>query len=153
MKLSMLPLTITCIMQGHIMFAYDKPENTPWIKALAMIESGDRGSVIGKKGEVSRYQIMPSVWKSINLHPYSVHFWTPTSTSAQVAYIHMSNYSAVLGNKYNRRPTAAEFYCAWNLGITKFGGKYKFEVDKCPLSVRNRAYRFRNLVELYVSKN
>jgi len=40
-------------------------------EALAMVESGGRDGAIGPAGEVSRYQIMPSVWRQYTSWPIS----------------------------------------------------------------------------------
>jgi hypothetical protein len=34
-------------------------------EALSMLESGDNDFAVGPRGEVSRYQIMPSVWRTM----------------------------------------------------------------------------------------
>lgn len=39
--------------------------------ALSMLESGDNDLARGRAGEVSRYQIMPAVWREYTLQPIS----------------------------------------------------------------------------------
>ena len=130
------------------------PHQYPELMALAQVESGDRDYVIGKKGEVSCYQILPSTWKQYACGKYSVHYWSRKQWSAQVALRH----SMWLGKEfsqesgYNKAPNSLEFYCLWNLGLEGFR-KYSFSVQAVPSRTRNAAQRYQNLVYLYYSKN
>jgi len=55
------------------------------LEALSMIETGDNDQMVGGAGEVSRYQMMPRVWKQ---YSNSQAFSDP-AVSSQVAQRHV----------------------------------------------------------------
>jgi hypothetical protein len=109
--------------------------------ALGMIESGNDDRGIGRAGEVSRYQIHPSVWKAYST---SSDYRNP-EVSSQVArqhWIYLTNY---FRESAGREPTPFDMYVLWN---TRFGQYARNGFDPARLAsvIRDRAGRFVNLV-------
>jgi hypothetical protein len=109
--------------------------------ALGMIESGNDDRGVGQAGEVSRFQILPSVWKS---YSESRDYQNP-EVSFDVVRRHWKYLINYFRNKAGREPTAFDMYVLWN---TRFGHYARRSFDPACLSpvVRNRASRFVNLV-------
>jgi hypothetical protein len=109
--------------------------------ALSMIETGDDDREIGGAGEVSRYQIMPSVWRE---YSNSQSYQNP-EVSLEVARQHwLANY-ATFKQQARREPTDFDMYVLWN---TRYGyyASRGFNPAKLSPAVRDRAQRFVNLV-------
>ena len=91
--------------------------------ALSMIESGNNDKAVGSSGEVSRFQILPSVW---NYQTNLVHVFdmrtkqilvqSPTNklTALEVAMGIQSERQFNFYEKNKREPTDAEFYLLWH---------------------------------------
>jgi len=109
--------------------------------ALGMIESGNDDRGIGLAGEVSRYQIHPSVWKN---YCGSRDYQNP-EISLQVARQHWNYLTSYFRDKTGRPPTSFDMYVLWN---TRFGyyARKGFDPERLTLVVRDRAQRFVNLV-------
>ncbi len=114
--------------------------------ALAMIETGasspvagDPDHVIGGSGEVSRFQIMPEVWKaytkSIN-HTNPEVAWTVTR---RILANRVGSFEKATG----RPPEPIEVYLLWNKPGHFEGVGYRLE--RVSLIYRERAQRFQNL--------
>lgn len=110
--------------------------------ALGMIETGNKDHLIGGLGEVSRYQIMPSVWKVYS----ESHRYQDTNTATEVARQHWTSLYDYFKKKTTREPTNFDMYVLWN---TRFGyyAARGFEPARLHPVVRDRAERFANLVE------
>ena len=109
--------------------------------ALGMIETGNDDREIGGAGEVSRYQIMPSVWKH---YSQSQNYQDP-SASLAVAQQHWSVLYATFKKQAHREPGDFDLYVLWNTRSGYYAGK-GFNPDRLAPSVRDRAQRFVNLV-------
>jgi len=109
--------------------------------ALGMIETGNNDWVVGSAGEVSRYQLMPIVWKS---YSKSADYQNPR-VSLQVARAHWFYLASYFKGKTGRMPDDFDMYVLWN---TKFGYYAHKGFSKRLLApvVRDRAQRFVNLV-------
>ena len=110
--------------------------------ALGMIETANDDSEIGRAGEVSRYQIMPSVWKR---YSSSMQYRNPM-VSTQVAQKHWNWLREFFIKKTRREPTDFDMYVLWNTRIGYYA-KCGFEPSRLHPVVRDRAQRFVNLVE------
>ena len=110
--------------------------------ALGMIETGNDDSEIGGAGEVSRYQIMPSVWKH---YSQSSHYQNP-AVSLAVAKSHWADLYNRFKQQAHREPTDFDMYVLWN---TRYGYYASRAFNPARLSpvVRDRAQRFVNLVQ------
>lgn len=105
--------------------------------ALSMLETGNNDRVVGRAGEVSRYQVLQSEWRTVT---NSTRYFDPkTATSVMQALIarRVQQFQAV----HRREPTDFEFYVLWNAPAQAFRGRVS------PV-VAERAQRFSNLCGL-----
>ncbi len=104
-----------------------------WV-ALSQIESGGNDFAKGAAGEVSRYQIKPSLW----LHYASPRAdWKDAQTALSVARNIMEQRCAEFERRVRRAPSDFEFYILWNAPA---------RINRPTKDVRERALRFRNLI-------
>lgn len=97
--------------------------------ALAMLETGNNDRMIGRAGEISRYQIRPELWlKGDPLNP-------------RVALVNarqiMSSRLAAFERTHGRPPNDFEFYILWNAPA---------QINHPHSAVTERARRFVNLL-------
>jgi hypothetical protein len=116
--------------------------NTRQRFALGMIETANNDAEIGGAGEVSRYQIMPSVWKH---YSHSQSYRNP-DISVEVAQQHWSVLYATFIKQAHRVPTDFDMYVLWNTRYGYYANK-GFNPARLHPVVRDRAQRFTNLVE------
>ena len=109
--------------------------------ALGMIETGNNDREIGGEGEISRYQIQPSVWRA---YSGSREYVNP-NISVGVARQHWCYLARYFLERTGRAPTDFDMYVLWN---THFGyyAKRHFNPHRLASVVRDRAQRFVNLV-------
>ncbi len=112
----------------------------PLREALSQIESNNDDHAKGRAGEISRYQILPSVWRehtsSRNYHNGSV-AWT---VAQRIIKPRQEAFSRATG----RQPDAREVYCLYNApGAFERAG---WKVSGVGRRVRERAKRFENLI-------
>jgi hypothetical protein len=110
--------------------------------ALGAIETGNNDNEIGRAGEVSRYQIMPLVWKH---YSHSSYYENP-QVSREVAQRHWAALRAAFKKKTGREPDNFDMYVLWNTCYGYYASKC-FQPARLDPSVRDRAQRFVNLVE------
>jgi hypothetical protein len=110
--------------------------------ALGMIETGGDDQEIGRSGEVSRYQIMPSVWR----HYSDSQSYRDPETSSQVAQQHWTALYKGFKQQARREPTDFDMYVLWN---THYGyyAKRGFQPERLGAVVRDRAQRYVNLIQ------
>ena len=110
--------------------------------ALGMIETGNRDHKIGGAGEVSRYQIMPSVWR----HYSDSRSYQNPDASLEVAQQHWSANYDRFKQQAHRTPTDFDMYVLWN---TRYGyyAKHGFQPANLDPVVRENAERFVNLIQ------
>lgn len=121
-------------------------EASPLRDALAMIETGasspvagDPDHVIGGSGEVSRFQIMPRVWRAYTKsrnHTNPEVAWTVTR---RILADRVGGFEKATG----RPPEPIEVYLLWNKPGHFEGVGYRLE--RVSRSYRARAQRFHNL--------
>lgn len=111
--------------------------------ALGMIESGNNDRARGVAGEVSRFQIHPSVWKA---YTRSKAYQDP-QVAAQVAERHWHFLARYFYSRTDRVPTDFDMYVLWN---TRWGyyRRRGFDPDRVDPRIAARAVRFANLVNL-----
>lgn len=116
-------------------------------ESLAMIETGATSSVRGKwdhtrgsSGEISRFQIMPEVWRRYT----SSQSWTNPEVAWSVAQKIISDRIEEFKAKMGRAPEPVELYLLWNKPGHFAANKYKFYLVN--RSYLLRARRFANLV-------
>ena len=111
-------------------------------EALGMIETGNNDSEIGGLGEISRYQIMPSVWRQYS----SSRSYRNPATSLDVAQRHWAALYSIFKQQAHREPTDLDMYVLWN---TRWGyyANRGFNPNRLNPVVRDRAQRFVNLTQ------
>lgn len=110
--------------------------------ALGMIETGNADGEIGGAGEVSRYQIMPSVWQR---YTASRNYRNP-QVSLGVARQHWAALHDSFKLKAGREPTDFDMYVLWNTHYGYYSGR-NFNPARLSPVVRDRAQRYVNLVQ------
>jgi len=80
------------------------------LAALSMIETGDNDRMVGRAGEISRYQILKREWRSVT---NSVRYTDPATAKA-VTLILLEKRVQAFQVTYRRPPTNFEFYALWN---------------------------------------
>lgn len=114
----------------------------PRQQALGMIESGNDDRAIGRAGEVSRYQIMPAVWK----HYSDSRQYRDPDASLDVAQQHWAWLYDYFKKNARREPTDFDMYVLWNTRHGLYAAK-GFQPSRLGAIIRDRAQRFSNLVE------
>jgi hypothetical protein len=102
--------------------------------ALSQIESGDNDKAVGKRGEISRYQILPDVWSTFARENAN---WENPKDALVVAKEAMKKRCAEFEQTFHRAPTDFEFYVLWNAPA---------QIERPGSVVTERAKRFCNLV-------
>ena len=110
--------------------------------ALGMIETGNQDDEIGRAGEVSRYQIMPAVWKH---YSGSSHYQNP-EVSLAVAQQHWTALCSSFKQEAHREPSDFDIYVLWNTRHGYYASR-GFNPARLHPVVRDRAQRFVNLLE------
>src|SRR5574341_2640652 len=112
------------------------------LEALGMIESGNNDRAIGRDGEVSRYQILPRVWRQYS----SSSTYTDPRQAAVIAQKHLHFLDAAFRKKAGREPTDFDRYVMWNAGLHYYQ-RAEFRPARVARIVRERAQRYVNLRE------
>lgn len=107
------------------------------LAALSAVESGDRDGAVGRHGEVSRYQILPRVWRS---YTGSRAFRDPKIAS-QVATAHLACVRAAFASRTGRAASDFDLYVMWNAGAGYYA-HVGFRADLVSPKVKDRARRF-----------
>jgi hypothetical protein len=110
--------------------------------ALGMIETGNHDGRIGGAGEVSRYQIMPSVWRRYS----GSESYRDPEVSLTVAQQHWTALYTVFKVKAHREPTDFDMYVLWNTHYGYYASR-NFDPALIAPVVRDRAQRYVNLVQ------
>ena len=97
--------------------------------ALGLVESGGNDQIIGRAGEVSRYQIRPELWEGGD--PLDTR--TALTNARQI----MDARVAAFERSHGRQPDDFEFYVLWNAPA---------QIDHPHRAVAARARRFVNLI-------
>ena len=111
--------------------------------ALGMIETGNNDALVGGAGEVSRYQIMPSVWR----HYSRSRSYENPEVSLAVARQHWVALHDFFKAQTRNEPTDFDMYVLWN---TRYGyyASRGYKPSHLDPIVRDRARRFVNLVKI-----
>lgn len=106
------------------------------LAALSMIETGDNDRMVGRAGEISRYQILKREWSSVT---NSVRYADPQIAKA-VALRLIERRVQAFQAAYNRPPTHFEFYGLWN-------APSQVLENRVSRTVAERCRRYSNLCE------
>lgn len=107
------------------------------LEALSMIESGGNDRMVGRHGEISRYQILKREWRRVSA---SIRYSDP-ATARTVAITLLDQRVEAFEKKHGRSPTAFEIYGLWNAPAQALAGRYS------PV-VAERCRRYANLCSL-----
>jgi hypothetical protein len=99
--------------------------------ALAMLESGGDDHIIGRVGEISRYQIRPELWTGGD--PLDTRVALSNAQNIMLSRI------AAFEQSHGRAPNDFEFYVLWNAPA---------QINHPHRIVAERARRFMNLIVL-----
>lgn len=110
------------------------------LEAISLIESGANDSAVGDAGEVSRYQILPKVWRQYT----QSHEYRNSGLSFQIARRHLDNLMGSFQRATGRSPADFELYVLWNAGLDYYR-KRGFQAQRVHHIIRERAERFVNL--------
>jgi hypothetical protein len=113
------------------------------LEAISMIETADRDTLVGRAGERSRFQIMPTVWK---YYTTSRDYANP-QVARTVAERHLSVLEATYRKATGREPSDFDLYVLWNAGPTYYA-RVGFNPQRVSRIVRERAERYVNLREM-----
>lgn len=106
------------------------------LAALSMIETGDNDRMVGRAGEISRYQILKREWSTVT---NSTRYTDPEIAKAvtlQLIDRRVKSFQTV----YNRPPTHFEMYALWNAPAQVLEGRVSRVVAE-------RCRRYANLCE------
>ena len=106
------------------------------LAALSMIETGNNDRMIGRAGEISRYQILKREWRSVTNSTSYANPATAREVTLQLLERRVQSFRAI----YNRNPTNFEFYALWNAPGQVFNGHVSAVVSE-------RCRRYANLCE------
>jgi hypothetical protein len=124
-----------------------------YIDALGEFETGAKGNhlqkadfKVGKHKEVSRYQILPRIWKI-----YAKKYDPKNPEIARTITIRILNERINLFySKTGRVPQPEEIYALWNAPTNLFKANYNFRL--LSKVVKERSLRYKNLYESYYRK-
>jgi hypothetical protein len=80
------------------------------LSALSMLETGNNDRMVGRAGEISRYQILKPEWRSVT---NSVR-WTDPQVAKAVTLKLIDRRVNQFRAKHRREPSDFEFYVLWN---------------------------------------
>ena len=104
--------------------------------ALSMIETGNNDRMVGRAGEISRYQILKNEWRSVT---NSTHYADPVTAKAVTEQL-IERRVQKFRSTHHRNPTNFEFYALWNAPAQALQGR----ISK---TVAERCSRYANLCE------
>lgn len=104
------------------------------LSALSMLETGNNDRMVGRAGEISRYQILKAEWRTVS---DSVR-WADPQISKDVAKMLIDRRVNQFRTIFKRDPSDFEFYVLWNAPGQVLRGKVSRVVAE-------RAMRFSNL--------
>ena len=113
------------------------------LEAISMIESGNNDRAIGGAGEVSRYQIMPRVWRRYSASTE----YANSDLSTRVAEQHLAYLESTFQSQTGRQPTDFDRYVLWNAGPVYYA-RIGFSAGRVHPIIRERAGRFVNLRQM-----
>lgn len=110
------------------------------LEAISLIETADNDRLIGSKGEISRYQIMPCVWRQYS----QSRNYQDRKEAKRIAQQHLQVLEELFRRRTGRAPAEFDIYVMWNAGPYYYA-KRGFSPGRVAPSIRERATRFVNL--------
>jgi hypothetical protein len=108
------------------------------LSALSMLETGNNDRMVGRAGEISRYQILKSEWRSVTTSTR----WTDPAVARDVTLKLIDRRVKQFRAKHGREPSDFEFYVLWNAPAQVL---VRGKVSKV---VAERAERYANLCSI-----
>lgn len=108
------------------------------LSALSMLETGNNDRMVGGAGEISRYQILKSEWRSVTKSTR----WTDPQVAKAVTLRLIDRRVKQFRAKYHRDPSDFEFYVLWNAPA------HVLVRGKVSKVVAERAQRYANLCSI-----
>lgn len=108
------------------------------LSALSMLETGNNDRMVGRAGEISRYQILKSEWRAVT----SSTRWTDPEVAKAVTVKLIDQRVNQFKAKYQRDPSDFEFYVLWNAPA------HVLVRGKVSKVVAERAERYANLCSI-----
>lgn len=108
------------------------------LSALSMLETGNNDRMVGRAGEISRYQILKSEWRAVT---NSVR-WTDPQVAKAVTVQLIDRRVNQFRVKHRRDPSDFEFYVLWNAPA------HVLVRGKVSKVVAERAQRYANLCSI-----
>jgi hypothetical protein len=104
------------------------------LSALSSLETGNNDSMVGRAGEISRYQVLKAEWQSVT----SSTNWRDPNVARLVTLKLLEQRVEKFKVRYKRNPTDFEFYALWNAPTQALTGRISRVVAE-------RSQRFANL--------
>ena len=108
------------------------------LSALSMLETGNNDRMVGSAGEISRYQILKTEWRSVTNSTR----WTDPHVAKAVTLQLMERRLKQFRAKHGREPSDFEFYVLWNAPA------HVLVRGKVSKVVAERAERYANLCSI-----
>ena len=137
-------VVIVCVISLLLAAAHvARGEGFSRLEAISLIETADEDGVIGKRGEVSRYQILPRVWRGYSA---STAYQNPR-TASSVARQHIAKLETYFHQKTGRPAADFDLYVMWNAGPVYYSQRGFSPARVAPI-IAERANRFVNLRQM-----
>ena len=117
-----------------------------WLEALGQIESGDDDRAVGTAGEISRYQMLPQIWRLYS----TSRAYRDVRVSTRVADQHLSCLEEMFRVCTGREPSDFDRYVLWNAGPTYYS-RVGWARSRVVPVVAQRAVRFANLRQRFAA--
>jgi hypothetical protein len=108
------------------------------LSALSMLETGNNDRMVGRAGEISRYQILKSEWRAVTNSTR----WTDPAVAKAVTLKLIDQRVNQFKAKFHRDPSDFEFYVLWNAPA------HVLVRGKVSKVVAERAERYANLCSI-----
>ena len=108
------------------------------LSALSMLETGNNDRMVGRAGEISRYQILKSEWRAVTNSAR----WTDPAVAKAVTLKLIDQRVNQFKAKFQRDPSDFEFYVLWNAPA------HLLVRGKVSKVVAERAERYANLCSI-----
>lgn len=89
------------------------------LEALSMLETGHNDRMVGRHGEISRYQILKREWRRVTKSTR----YTDPKTAKIVTLKILDRRIRAFQNAHGRSPTNFEFYALWNAPAQAMSGR------------------------------
>src|SRR6266478_7147285 len=94
------------------------------LSALSNIETGNNDRMVGRAGEISRYQVLKAEWRSVT----SSTSYRDPEISRLVTLKLLEQRVDRFKARYNRNPNDFEFYALWNAPTQALTGLFSLSV-------------------------